>query len=108
FLARLPVIADVVEFSTEVGEIIVVGNLLPGRRTNSRRAYGVLGYLASIKWFRQFENALRVGIPALRRMEIAAYPHEFTFLASSTRCSTCQRSRPKSSSSTHSPCSKRR
>src|SRR5262249_4818559 len=51
-----------------------------GRRTNSRRAYGLLGYLASIKWFRQFENALRVGIPALRRMgivmEIAAYPHE--------------------------------
>jgi hypothetical protein len=36
--------------------------------------------LASIKWFRQFENALRVGIPALRRMgivmEIAAHPHE--------------------------------
>ena len=33
-----------------------------------------------IKWFRQFENALRAGIPALRRMgivmEIAAYPHK--------------------------------
>ena len=30
----------------------------------------LLGYSASIKWFRQFENALRVGIPALRRMGI--------------------------------------
>ena len=39
-----------------------------------------VGYLASIKWFRQFENALRIGIPALRCMgivmEIAAHPHE--------------------------------
>jgi hypothetical protein len=51
-----------------------------GRRTNSHRLYGLLEYLASIKWFREFENALRVGIPALRRMgivmEIAAHPHE--------------------------------
>ena len=61
--------------------------LLPKRNDAGRLCLNVLpasmewGYLASIKWFRQFENALRVGIPALRRMgivmEIAAHPHEF-------------------------------